>query len=35
MLLFFGWAADRFSKASGLRESYLEVVAEIQGNEKE
>jgi hypothetical protein len=35
MLLFLGWAADRFRKASGLRESYLEEVAEIQGNETE
>ena len=35
MLLFLGWAADRFGKASGLRESYLEEVAEIQGNETE
>ena len=35
MLLFLGWAADRFSKASGLHESYLEEAAEIQGNETE
>jgi hypothetical protein len=35
MLLFLGWAADRFGKASGLRESYLEEAAEIQGNETE